>query len=156
MASSTEPGRWRQRVAGGGPQPPCPPASAPRCWASARAAVSGTGGSLSVTNSLLSKNLDQGGSNGDASGSTATFVIVVTTLGGAIGSGPCFSTAPPTAAIADTPLSCHPGRGQPGQRRRDRAGDQQDRWWQSGAPRPRRVVLHVVWVCLLQWRRLRL
>jgi hypothetical protein len=63
------------------------------------------GGSVNCTSSTLTNNRDQGGSNNDASGSTATFTLVGTALGGAVGSAAFFTTATPTVTIADSTLS---------------------------------------------------
>src|SRR5262249_10043703 len=50
-------------------------------------------------------NRNQGGSNGDASGSTAPFTFAGTAVGGAVGSGVFFTTATPTLVIIGSTLS---------------------------------------------------
>ncbi len=57
------------------------------------------GGAFSVTNSTLTDNLAQGGSNGNAEGSTAAFVVVGTAMGGAIGQGAFFTAATPSLVV---------------------------------------------------------
>src|SRR5262249_5417533 len=59
-----------------------------------------------------SNNLVQGGSKGDASGSTASVVFAGTAIGGAIGSGALFTTTTPTLTIAgSTPSGKQAPRG---------------------------------------------
>jgi hypothetical protein len=69
------------------------------------------GGALTVTNSTLGKDLAEGGSNDDGSGSTATFAWVGTATAGAVGSGALFTAASPTAAIAGSTLSGNQSQG---------------------------------------------
>jgi hypothetical protein len=63
------------------------------------------GGIVTVNNSTLSSNLAQGGSSGDGNGTNATFAVVGTATGGAIGSGAFFTTATPALVIAGSILS---------------------------------------------------
>ena len=60
------------------------------------------GGALTVTNSTLTNNLAQGGSNGNASGSTAAYVVVGTAIGGAIGEGAFFTAATPSLVVGNS------------------------------------------------------
>jgi hypothetical protein len=60
------------------------------------------GGALCVTNSTLTDNLAQGGSNGNASGSTAAYVVVGTAIGGAIGESAFFTAATPSLVVGNS------------------------------------------------------
>ena len=57
---------------------------------------------LTVTNSTLTNDLAQGGSDGNASSSTAAFVVVGTAIGGAIGEGAFFTAATPGLVVGNS------------------------------------------------------
>src|SRR5262249_10164096 len=69
------------------------------------------GGSVLISDSLLTGNLDQGGSNSRVTSFTPAFVLAGTGIGGAIGSGAFFTTAPPTVTIAGSTLSGNQSQG---------------------------------------------
>jgi hypothetical protein len=69
------------------------------------------GGSVTVTSSSLNTNVDEGGSDGNDSGSAAAFSLVGTATGGAIGSGAFFTTATPSVAIAGSTLNTNRSQG---------------------------------------------
>src|SRR5206468_5535290 len=69
------------------------------------------GGALTVTNSTLTNNLAQGGSNGDASGSTAAYVVVGTAMGGAIGDGAFFTAATPSLVVGNSTFTANQSMG---------------------------------------------
>jgi hypothetical protein len=69
------------------------------------------GGVVTIANSSMSENQSQGGNNGDASSSTAKFVLVGTAIGGAVGSGAFFTTAMPDLSITNSTLKSNESQG---------------------------------------------